>query len=134
VLGCADNPLNLAEGQWVRNKLDGQKYYITTLATDRNPDHGGYVRVKNEFGEEVDITFAIHDFEIWTEASEEINPENDLQLADLMVELHRAREALEAANTPQNRLSLEEAIEEVEEDLSPIFRNRKWNPKTNTYE
>ena len=40
VLACADNPLNLAEGQWVRNKLDGQKYYTT--------DHGGFVRVKKE--------------------------------------------------------------------------------------
>ena len=50
---CAPNPLGLTEGMWVRHRIDGQKYYITDLRTDID-GNAGRVRVKNEFGVEIE--------------------------------------------------------------------------------
>lgn len=115
MVACADNPLGLAGGMWVRNKLDGQKYYITRLDVQNNAEHGGIVRVKNELGAEVDKDFAIYDFELWIERKEV--PDG-------------------ASNSLMSRVeALSERVRVLEEklDVKPTGE-RHWNPETQKYE
>ena len=126
---CAENPLGLAPGMWVRHKIDGQKYFVTDVRTDVNPERGGLVKVKNELGVEVEKDFTIPEFELWIERKQI----PDGVESNLERELRRARLALEAANTPESRDNLERQIEQAEE-LSPVFRKKTWNPETSRYE
>ena len=115
VVACAPNPLGLTEGMWVRNKLDGQKYYITYLTTDAVDHSGGRVRVKNESGEEVNGFFSIHDFELWIERKD--IPDG-------------------ASNSLMSRVdALSERVRVLEEkcDVKPTGE-RHWNPETQKYE
>jgi len=132
--GCAENPYNLTTGQWVRNELDGQKYYITEIDTANQNSDGttGFVRVKNEFGEEVDKRYPIHEFRPWSDKKSTSVDDSDMER--LIQALQSARRALLANPSSENREQLEELIEEAEEELSPVFRERKWNPETRRYE
>lgn len=116
VAACAPNPLGLAEGMWVRNKLDGQKYYITRLSREQNAEHGGLVRVKNEMGAEVDKDFAIHDFELWIDRPE-VNNTTDPRILALRKELEEI----------SNRIS-------TLEEKTKVSGERRWNPETQKYE
>jgi len=139
--GCADNPLGLTSGMWVRHEIDGQKYYISEVNLELMNDQGtrGYVLVKNEFGEEIDKKYPIHEFALWSDSLLEdtvLRREipQDVETKQLVRQLTAARRALIANPTPENREVLEELIVEGEQALSPVFRERKWNPTTNSYE
>lgn len=130
---CAPNPLNLTKGMWVKHKIDGQKYFIINLNPDEAAHPGGLVRVKNEFGVEVDKDFAIFEFDLWVEpAGEKI----DRGLGRLIEELTAARKALQEVNgiTPDA-----ERVKELEKVISDgektgVFAPKKWNPETEQYE
>jgi hypothetical protein len=136
VVACAQNPLRLAEGMWVKHKIDGQKYYIIDInLIDPNQEGTtGYVRIKNESGEEVDGKFPIHEFDRWVET---VEVDNSALLAQIVLELQNARIALDEANTIANREAVESAIDNGEDAVtaeSPIFRQKTWNPVTKRYE
>lgn len=134
---CADNPLDLSAGQWVKHKIDGQKYYVTKVILTGNNDQRtlGVITVKNEFGEVVDKRFPIHEFVLWYD-TEEATPvaSDDFAIKELSQRLHAARKCLDLNLTPENQAILLGLVEEGEEALSLIFGDRKWNPVTSTYE
>lgn len=152
LVSCAPNPLGLAEGEWVKHKIDGQKYYIVELRQDINTEDGGLVRVKNEFGEEINKDFAIFDFDRWVEPKSA--DEGSHNIDDLFVELRLARIALDEAtqllvaadnlveakaelkHATEARNELLKVIEETESvtNDSPVFKKRIWNPSTGKYE
>jgi hypothetical protein len=59
VTGCADNPLDLEPGMWVRYKVDGELYYITDIVQPT-----GRTVVRDSAGEFVQGDFYLYDFEL----------------------------------------------------------------------
>lgn len=137
VAACVDNPLGLTEGMWVKHKVDGQKYFITYINRDTAANDGaGIVKVKNEFGVEVDKEFGIFEFDLWVDQNAPSSTQ-ERKIGLIVKELIAARKAYEASPSPEAKERLGEAIEETEKSVtadSPVFAPKKWNPDTQKYE
>lgn len=124
--GCAPNPNGVKSGQWVKHQVTDEEYFLTEWYSDT----GDVTIMKDRQGHLVQEKINIIELAPLEEAGA-------INFTPLIAELKRAHIALDEANTPTARAMTEEAIKEGEavmNELSPVFRERKWNHSTQSYE